>query len=98
MQNRSTTIRDRLRRQVARGRPPCHLCGGEIDYSLPHLDPGEFVIDHIVPLARGGENTIENVDAAHRHCNRLKADKTAEELAELAAAAGPRTFVTARQW
>lgn len=30
-----------------------------------------------------------------RSCNRLKGDKTAEELAEQT---GPRTFVTSRTW
>ena len=95
---RSTTTRDRLRRQVARDRPPCHICHNEIDYNLPHLDRGEYVIDHIVPLNAGGEDTIDNVAAAHRKCNRDKSDKLAEQLEAEADQSGPRVFVTSRTW
>lgn len=60
--------RDRIRRQE----PACHICGEAIDYSLPHLDPRAFVIDHVVPLAKGGSDSLENVRAAHRGCNSKK--------------------------
>ena len=36
---RNTTIRDRHRRIIRRDRPPCGICGAEIDYSLHHTDP-----------------------------------------------------------
>ncbi|WP_406083097.1 HNH endonuclease [Micromonospora zamorensis] len=72
---RSTTIRDRHRAIIARSQPPCGICGEEIDYTLPYLDPGEFVVDHIVPRNRGGADTLANKQAAHRLCNRLKSDK-----------------------
>jgi len=88
---RSTTIRDRDRRAIARHKPPCGICEGEIDYALPHTEPMSFVVDHVVPLAKGGEDLIVNKQAAHRICNRMKSDKLAEEL-------GPRTFVTHRVW
>lgn len=88
---RSTTQRDRDRAVIRRGRPPCGICTEPIDYALPHLDPLSFVVDHIVPLAKGGLDTIENKQAAHRACNRVKGDKTADQLA-------PRSFVTWRTW
>lgn len=91
MTARSTTVRDRDRRAIARTKPPCGICEGDIDYSLPHLDPMCFVVDHVIPLARGGEDTLTNKQAAHRACNRAKSDKLADEL-------GPRTFVTTRRW
>ena len=91
MTARSTTIRDRDRRAIARHKPPCGICGGEIDYALPHTDPMSYVVDHVIPLAQGGEDVIGNKQAAHRICNRMKSDKLAEEL-------GPRTFVTHRVW
>ena len=69
---RSSAQRDRLRRAIARSKPACHICGEAIDYSLPHLDPKAFVIDHVVPLIRGGSDTIDNVKAAHRDCNSAK--------------------------
>lgn len=74
MVKRSSAQRDRLRAQVARSKPACHICGAAIDYTLPHLDPKAFVIDHVIPLARGGEDALSNVKAAHRlrDCNSKK--------------------------
>ena len=70
--NRSTTIRDKHRATIKRGKPACALCGKPIDYQLPHLDPGEFVVDHVVPLTRGGPDTLANKQPAHRSCNSKK--------------------------
>jgi 5-methylcytosine-specific restriction endonuclease McrA len=75
MAGRNTTTRDRHRQIIARGKPPCALCGEPIDYTLPYMDPGEFVVDHITPLKRGGTDTIDNKQAAHRRCNRSKSDR-----------------------
>lgn len=86
---RSTTVRDRDRRAIARTKPPCGICESEIDYGLPHTDPKSYVVDHIVPRAKGGPDVLENKQAAHRDCNRTKSDKVAEE---------PRTFLTSRAW
>ena len=72
---RNTTIRDRHRAIIRAARPPCGICGGDIDYTLPFLDPMAFVVDHVVPLARGGSDTIENKQASHRQCNRAKGDR-----------------------
>ena len=102
MAERNTTIRDRHRRAIARSKPPCALCGDEIDYTLrfdvnpdgariPH--PLSFTVDHIVPLNKGGADTLENKQAAHWLCNRLKSDKTND-----AEAGGAREFVTSRTW
>lgn len=87
---RSTTTRDLHRNQIRRGRPPCALCSEPIDYSLPYLDPGEFVVDHIVPLSKGGADTLENKQPAHRSCNRVKSDRLEGDHV--------RTFVTERCW
>jgi 5-methylcytosine-specific restriction endonuclease McrA len=88
---RNTTTRDRDRRTIRQGEPPCGICGRPIDYTLPHLDPGEYVVDHIVPLNKGGADVIENKQAAHRSCNRTKSDRLTVDLE-------PRTFVTSRAW
>ena len=72
MGTRNSAQRERMRRQIARSKPACHICGQPIDYTLPHLDPKSFVIDHVVPLAKGGTDTIDNVKAAHRDCNSAK--------------------------
>lgn len=91
--NRNTAIRDRHRRAIMRGHPDCGghdncgqshpncgICGDPIDYELPHLDPWEYVVDHVIPLAQGGEDELWNKQAAHRCCNRDKADRLATAL------------------
>lgn len=70
--NRNTTQRDRDRARIARSHPACHICGQPIDYTLPYLDPGEYVVDHLIPLTNGGPDTLANKAAAHRQCNRNK--------------------------
>lgn len=71
---RNTTIRDRHRRIIKVKRLPCAICGQPIDYSLPYLHPMEFVADHIIPDAKGGPDTLDNKQPAHRRCNRDKSD------------------------
>lgn len=94
MTTRSTTLRDRHRAIIRRGKPPCHLCGDAIDYQLPYLHPMEFTVDHVIPLARGGSDTLENKAPAHRSCNRAKSDKLKGESKRRAV---PRLKVV-RQW
>lgn len=92
--HRSTAAtRTRHRRAIARGRPPCGICGDPIDYSLRSPDPMSFEVDHIVPIAKGGPDELDNKQAAHRRCNQAKSDRhDYEPEPEF------RTFVTARTW
>lgn len=76
MSRRNTTTRDLHRSIIRENEPPCGICGKAIDYTLPHLDPGAFVVDHVQPLHKGGADVLENKQAAHRACNRWKSDKT----------------------
>lgn len=71
--DRSTIRRNNDRARIRRGKPACHICGEPIDYTLPYLDPGEFVVDHVIPRAKGGPDTLANKRAAHRKCNSAKA-------------------------
>ncbi len=43
----------------------CGICGGA-------PDGGEYEFDHIVPIAKGGEHHIDNMQFAHASCNRAK--------------------------
>lgn len=91
---RSTARRDRHRKIIARGHPPCHICGRPIDYGAHWLDPNSFTIDHVTPLAvgRGDDlDTLDNIAAAHRGCNRAKG--TRSNLPPPGTA-----YVTARTW
>lgn len=69
---RNTARRDRDRAIIKRTGAACHICGEPIDYSLDWLDPRAFVVDHVVPLAKGGLDILDNKKAAHRSCNSTK--------------------------
>lgn len=47
----------------------CRLCGDPIDRVAVKPHPHSRSIDHIVPIALGGEHSIRNVQAAHLGCN-----------------------------
>lgn len=53
----------------------CELCGRKI--LLP-----EMTIDHVVPLAMGGRDEIENMQCVCRMCNQLKDNLLPEEYAD----------------
>jgi 5-methylcytosine-specific restriction endonuclease McrA len=95
---RSTTIRDRDRAAIRRTKPPCGICGGDIDYDLKWPDPWCYVVDHIIPIdsgktpeERAALDVLSNKQAAHHKCNRDKWDAMPD-------AGAPRTFVTTRTW
>jgi 5-methylcytosine-specific restriction endonuclease McrA len=74
MVKRRTTLRDRHRAIIARDRPRCAINGCEIDYEAHHYAPNSFTIDHIIPINRGGTDTLDNLQPACRACNRSKSD------------------------
>lgn len=51
----------------------CYLC------HLP-IEEGELSFDHVIPLARGGSHTTDNIRPAHKICNCRKSSKLLEEL------------------
>jgi hypothetical protein len=46
--------------------------GGVCGICSEPVDPGRFDVDHIVPLALGGEHSYPNVRVAHPSCNRRR--------------------------
>ncbi|QOV99523.1 HNH endonuclease [Rhodococcus pyridinivorans] len=50
----------------------CSLCSTAIDQGLSYPHPMSASIDHIVPVAEGGEHSRANVAAAHLVCNMRK--------------------------
>ena len=64
-----------LRDIAERDRYRCGLCKRRVpmDRRVPH--PKAATIDHVVPLAAGGDDTKANVQLAHFMCNCLKSDR-----------------------
>lgn len=50
----------------------CGICGEPVDAE-------RFDIDHIVPIARGGMHSYENVQPAHGRCNQSKKNRLMHE-------------------
>ena len=57
----------------------CGICGRPVDKSLKYPDPMSPTVDHIIPCAKGGSDDLDNLQLAHRACNRMKSDKMPEE-------------------
>lgn len=67
-----TSIRHLFRRLVALWGDTCAYCGECAGEALE--------VEHLVPVARGGGNEIQNLALACRACNRRKNTKTASEF------------------
>lgn len=67
---RSAPVVERISRSVVWERDAgiCHLCGEP-------ADPNDWHLEHIVPLARGGEHSYRNVAVSHPACNQKKGAK-----------------------
>ena len=53
----------------------CSICTHPIEHKK------QLTFDHVIPLARGGQHTTENLRPAHRRCNSWKGDRLPEEIA-----------------
>jgi len=59
------------------GASSCGICRGAIDQTLKYPHPQSSSLDHIVPLALGGDDVLDNVQAAHLLCNQRKGSRAA---------------------
>lgn len=60
-----------IRAVLKRDNYTCHYCGDR---------SGDFEIDHMIPVSRGGSDDLDNLVTSCRTCNRQKRDKTVEEF------------------
>lgn len=57
----------------------CYLCGTNVERGM--IGDYSPEVDHIIPVSRGGAPyEDENLAVVHRLCNRIKGQKSAEEL------------------
>lgn len=59
----------------------CHICEGPIDGVREPWD-----LDHVVPLALGGDDDPENLRPVHTRCHRGAGSKTSADAAQIAKA------------
>lgn len=53
----------------------CSVCSEEIDMSIARTSRLGLTVDHVIPLSKGGQDTIENMRPAHWICNVRKGNK-----------------------
>lgn len=73
-----------LKKLIARDGLRCAICGGMCDmndHSWSKYSGALYPsIDHIIPMAKGGPHTWDNVQVAHMICNSEKGDKIGEAV------------------
>lgn len=60
-----------IRRQLA-----WNKTGGICYYCKEVLTEKTFTVDHVVPQAQGGQDSLSNLVPCCKYCNRLKADRS----------------------
>lgn len=59
----------------------CAICGQPVDKSLRSPHPMSASVDHIIPIAKGGHPAaLDNLQLAHRFCNRQKGTKLTADV------------------
>lgn len=61
----------------------CHICNEPCDYDDKQItEEGHFIaggtypsVDHVIPIAKGGKHSWNNVKLAHHKCNGIKSDR-----------------------
>jgi hypothetical protein len=53
----------------------CHICLTQIDLSLARNSRFGATIDHVIPVSKGGADTLDNMKLAHWICNIKKGNK-----------------------
>ena len=58
----------------------CHICNREINLEAPRSVgksgwENSLHIDHVIPMSKGGEDTLDNVRPSHAKCNLVKHNK-----------------------
>lgn len=56
----------------------CHICGVKVQIGQP------WDIEHVIPLAMGGEDGGDNLKPAHRSCHAAKTATDKRDLAKVA--------------
>lgn len=90
---------DKNRKVLLKTQNTCGICGKQIDKRLKAPDPMSPVVDHIIPINKGGHpSAIENLQLAHWTCNRQKSDKLFNNKQEEPKVLGNRNLPQSRDW
>lgn len=77
----------------------CGICGKPINKKLKAPDPMSPVVDHIIPISKGGHpSAMENLQLAHWTCNRQKSDKLFNNEQKDSKSLGNRNLPQSLNW
>lgn len=78
------TVYENNRKRILEMYNTCAICGRPVDKTLKYPDPMSAVVDHIIPIAKGGHpSDISNLQLAHNICNNQKAAQFMMKRAEI---------------
>jgi 5-methylcytosine-specific restriction endonuclease McrA len=77
MASRRTGINPTVARLVARDGTDCGWCGQPLDMALTYPHRMYRTIDHVVPLSKGGEHSMDNTRLLHWTCNSARSNSDA---------------------
>lgn len=67
---------EKARAQILKTQTHCGICGKPVDHSYKYPHPLSPTVDHIIPVSLGGHpSDLDNLQLAHRCCNREKSNK-----------------------
>lgn len=69
------TLKRRRRQLREKYGDTCWICGDTIE-------EGQWSIDHLIPLSRGGGHGLKNLRVAHKLCNERRANPEPETVIE----------------
>lgn len=90
---------EKNRKRILKTANVCAICGKPVNKKLKAPDPMSPVIDHIIPVSKGGHpSAIENLQLAHWTCNRQKSDKMFNAKQEEPKIIGNRNLPQSLDW
>lgn len=90
---------DKNKKRILMTQDVCGICGKPVNKSLKYPDPMSPVIDHIIPINKGGHpSALENLQLAHWSCNRQKSDKLFKDKDSKPKVIGNRNLPQSIDW
>ena len=90
---------ERNKKRIFATQNVCGICHRPVNFSLKAPDPMSAVVDHIIPVAKGGHpSDITNLQLAHWSCNRQKSDKLFKNGPKESRVLGNRNLPQSRDW